>query len=334
MRLGLKRAVGAAAAVLGGAAAIVAISDLFQAPEAELDIPNVYKKPGNLSERTKSILEGFPHRLLGLGSAPVPLLKHPVTKPRPEEEMSVEPDLSHVPLKSPCAVSLARAHPDEVAQIRQDAEEYVAQAPLPPRFTDAELMRHAIHHGFLRAKDAAGRSRALSYATSSVAHTVEWLRCHNFSTEEELERFEHLVWWGSTASPGERPKMHVAIGRAALECRGPEAVHFANAVITHVERAVRERLSDEDGMDRVDVVVYATGASTMSASRVGWVLKAVVLTLSRHYPGRLNDLTLLDLPKVLTVVLLGAKKIVNPATARKMRTMSSDEFQELQEKSN
>lgn len=258
--------------------------------------------------------------------------------PSHEGPEPVEP-ATHLPPSPPSIVGLAKQRPQDVAHIRRHAEDLLGSSPLPPRFTDAELMRHAVHQGFLRTHDDASRARALSHAATSVAHTVEWLRRHEFASEDELQQYAHLLWWSDAAgnpSPGNDPvipgqplKLHVAIGRAVQECRGPAAVHFANAVITQVERAVTHRLRDEDGADRVDVVVYAAGTSALSASRAGWVLKAVVSTLSHHYPGRLNELVLLDLPKVLTLMVLGAKKLVHAETSRKVRSTTSQEWVEV-----
>ncbi len=196
--------------------------------------------------------------------------------------------------------------------------------PLPlPRFTDSELMRYAIHHGFLRARGDAARHRALHHAALAAAESAQWIVSYPFASDKELERFSHLIWW--TISPGtSRPVLNVDIGRAVHECRGPEAVAFANAVVTHVERAVHTRLEDAPkGHDRVDVVVYASGTSAFSASRAARVLRSVVTTLSHHYPGRLHELTLLDLPRVLLWLVTGAKKLVHQETARKVVLVSS-----------
>jgi hypothetical protein len=123
--------------------------------------------------------------------------------------------------------------------------------------------------------------------------------------------------------------LNVDIGHAVHECRGPEAVAFANAVVTHVERAVHTRLEDAPkGHDRVDVVVYAAGTSAFSASRAARVLRSVVTTLSHHYPGRLHELTLLDLPRVLLWLVTGAKKLVHAETAKKVVLVSSINWKE------
>lgn len=184
-------------------------------------------------------------------------------------------------------------------------------------------MRYAIHHGFLRARDEAGRQRALHHSALAAAETAAWLERYPFASDSELQRFSHLVWWTQTA-PEARAVLHVNIGKAVYECRGPEAIAFANAVVSHVERAVRYRLKDApEGHDRVDVIVYAAGTSTLSASRAARVLRFVVTTLSHHYPGRLHELDLLDLPRVLQWLVKGAKKLVHKETAKKVVSMDS-----------
>jgi len=65
------------------------------------------------------------------------------------------------------------------------------------------------------------------------------------------------------------------------------------------------------------------GTSALSASRVAWVLKSLVSTLSHHFPGRLHELRLLDLPRVLTWIVRGVKKLVHSETARKVQSLPS-----------
>jgi hypothetical protein len=203
-------------------------------------------------------------------------------------------------------------------------------------------MRYAVHHGYLRAHNDAQRAKALSHAYSAVLETVDWLDTGPFASAKELQRFSHLIWWDHPSMAANlrgahqaetktlsRPTMHVNIGRAVHECRGPEAVAFAEAVISEVEHGIQEWCSDDPSMgyDRVDVVIYASGASTFAASRVAGILRAVVASLARHFPGRLHELTLLDLPKVLTWILRGATKLVHSETANKVHSLTLEEWQ-------
>ncbi|KAL4531423.1 hypothetical protein Ndes2437A_g08753 [Nannochloris sp. 'desiccata'] len=239
-----------------------------------------------------------------------------------EEALEDRLSFKKLGLDPPTAL-LAQEFSPQVLEIRKRAES-LSGGPLPlPRFTDSELMRYAIHHGFLRAHGDAARQRALHHAALAAAETARWIINYPFASENQLQRFSHLIWW--TQSPTtSRPVLNVDIGRAVHECRGPEAVAFANAVVTHVERAVHTRLEDAPkGHDRVDVVVYAAGTSAFSASRAARVLRSVVTTLSHHYPGRLHELTLLDLPRVLLWLVTGAKKLVHKETAKKVVLVSS-----------
>jgi hypothetical protein len=220
-------------------------------------------------------------------------------------------------------VELAQEHPADVASLRQQAGATFG-GPLPERFSDAELMRFAVHHGFLCAQSPAERERALGHAAAAAAETAVWLLHHTFASDAELQKYEHLVWWDRADGAG-RPTLHVALGRAVHECRGPEAAALANVVITHVERAVRALLRDGPpaSLGQVDVVVDARGATSLGASRVAWVLKAVAAALSSHYPGRLHELELRDLPLMLSWLAPGVKRLVHPDTARKVRTTHS-----------
>lgn len=208
-------------------------------------------------------------------------------------------------------------------EIRKRAETLYG-GPLPsPRFTDSELMRYAIHYGFLRAHGEAARQSALHHSGLAAAETAQWFTAYPFASEDQLQRFSRLIWWTSSPSTS-RPVLNVDIGRAVHECRGPEAVAFANAVVTHIEKAIHTRLEDAPkGHDRIDVVVYAAGTSAFSASRAARVLRSVVTTLSHHYPGRLHELSLLDLPRVLLWLVTGAKKLVHKETAKKVALVSS-----------
>lgn len=93
--------------------------------------------------------------------------------------------------------------------------------PLLPRFTDAELMRFAIMHGLLRAGTAAERRQALREGAAAAARTAAWLRGHPFCSEEELQRFGHLVQWrvrrlAGGMSPAARARRHGPVAGACL----------------------------------------------------------------------------------------------------------------------
>lgn len=89
------------------------------------------------------------------------------------------------------AAGAQQAAGEEAAQ-QQDT---VQQEPLPPRFTDAELVRFAIMQGLLQAASPAEREARLREGASAAARTALWLERHLFSSDAELGRFAHLVRW-------------------------------------------------------------------------------------------------------------------------------------------
>jgi hypothetical protein len=219
------------------------------------------------------------------------------------------------------AARLAAAHPAEAAEVRARAEAAAGGAPLPPRFTDAELMRFAVHNGYLRARSPAAREAALRKGAAAAAETARWLAAHAFATDAELARFARFVRWGAPDAAG-RPTLHVALAPAMREARGAESLALANAVVTHMERAVTGALGDAGGRpEQVNVVIDAAGASAASAARAAWVLKALAASLNRHYPARLHELQLVDLPPVLAWLVAAIRAVVHAATARKVRAV-------------
>ncbi|KAI3429848.1 hypothetical protein D9Q98_010160 [Chlorella vulgaris] len=263
------------------------------------------------------------------------------------------------------ASNLAAQHQPELQHTRQLAVAELARLcagsegstashqQLPPRFTDAELMRFCCMHGLLRAGSPAERQAALRDGAAAAARTAHWLRDHTFASEEELLRFAHLISWKGTDSAG-RPMLVIHIGQAVSECRGGAAVAFANATITQVERCVQQQLpwdggsegapagssasalaagssapSSSKGNDEGDaappeqivVVMDCSGASTLNAARISWVFQSVAATLNKHYPGRLHELVLLELPVMLGWMVKGVKKLVHPETRHKFRVV-------------
>jgi hypothetical protein len=114
------------------------------------------------------------------------------------------------------ASNLAAQHQPELQHTRQLAVAELARLcaglegstashqQLPPRFTDAELMRFCCMHGLLRAGSPAERQAALRDGAAAAARTAHWLRDHTFASEEELLRFAHLISWKvrGPCSPG------------------------------------------------------------------------------------------------------------------------------------
>ena len=157
-------------------------------------------------------------------------------------------------------------------------------AGLPPRFTDTELMRFAVLAGWTRARSDAEREAALRRAAEQVCRTAAWLAHHRFADEAELTRFRQLIYWAAPDAEG-RPTLHIRLAAAVDACRGPEAITFANAIITHMQHAHAQLLRD-GGPEQINVVMDCGDAPTMAAARISWVFKAVSLTLNHHYPTR------------------------------------------------
>ena len=84
---------------------------------------------------------------------------------------------------------------------------------------------------------------ALLQGVAAAASTSAWLQSHPFASDEELAACGHLLWWTGQDSSG-IPVLHIAIGRAVNECRGPAAVAFANAIVTQLQRAVEGMLGE------------------------------------------------------------------------------------------
>lgn len=69
-----------------------------------------------------------------------------------------------------------------------------------------------------------------------VAQTAEWLQKHQFSTPAELAAYGPLLHWKTgPGGPRSPPVLHIAIGHAVNECRGPAAARFANAIVSQLQ---------------------------------------------------------------------------------------------------
>jgi hypothetical protein len=234
---------------------------------------------------------------------------------------SSPPSSSTAAAVRPSAVDLLRADPEAAAFMRSHAEA-AHGGPLPPRITDAELLRFAFSHGLLRATTPDARRRALVGGAAAAARTAAWLRSEPFSNDADLERFSHLIHWIPPSPDTPRPTLVVALGAAVHECRGPTAMRFANAVVTHMELgiALGTRLGDGgvgEQPEQLDVVLDASGATALGASRLAWVFRMVALTLNHHYPGRLHELALVHMPPILGWMAATVRGFLLPQTRDK-----------------
>ncbi len=208
---------------------------------------------------------------------------------------------------------------------------------LAPRFDDLEIARYAIHYGLLRIdrRDALDRGSdgyrmVVQDAAEGIISSQEWFSRHEFASIQELNEGElsGLVRWEFTPGKDARPTLHVDVGRAVAICvNRSKQQEFANIVLTMMELAsLNSPLTGlarlpSGGIDRIDVAIYAHGTNTMNAKNAFWILRAVVRTVSHHYPGRLNTLVLHDLPTLLNWVVAGVKRLVHPDTAKKFVVM-------------
>jgi len=226
----------------------------------------------------------------------------------------------------PATRDVAASNPAILSRIRRKSEE-ILQEPLLDRFDNVEIARYAIHYGLLRTSTEAGQQMVVQDAVDGLVDSQRWFQYHTFASIDDMQKSEYsgLIWWGYDCGENKRPVLHVDIGKAVEVCTGQKALEFANIVITMMELAVSNspyagipNISNKNPVDRIDVEIYAKGTNTINASRAFWILRAVVKTMSHHYPGRLNELVLYDLPVVLNWIVLGVKKILHPDTARKV----------------
>ena len=204
---------------------------------------------------------------------------------------------------------------------------------LAPRFDDLEITRYAIHYGLLRIdqqeamdRNSTGYRMVVQDAAEGIIDSQEWFHRHEFASIHDLhkEEFADLIRWEYLPEKDQRPTLHVDMGKAVAVCvNKAKQKEFANVVLTMMELAsLNSPLTGlarlpPGGIDRIDVAIYAKGTNTMNATSAVWILRAVVRTVSHHYPGRLNTLVLHDLPTFLNWVVLGVKKLVHPDTAKK-----------------
>jgi len=232
---------------------------------------------------------------------------------------SPKPGEGQVPL--PPTADIMKSHKDVVDQIRTSAERMV-DGPLLPRFDDVEIARYALHYGMLRTTNKEGMTLVIQDAAHGIADSQSWFLNHTFESIENVMKYSDLIWWDIVDG---NPTLHVEIGKAVQVCTGDRAVEFANVVITMMElAALNSALTALDGpIDRINVEMYAKGTNVLNASSAFWILRSVVKTVSHHYPGRLHQLVLYDLPGILNWIILGVKKLVHEDTARKVLSRES-----------
>ncbi|KAK9842812.1 hypothetical protein WJX74_002768 [Apatococcus lobatus] len=163
-------------------------------------------------------------------------------------------------------------------------------ARLPvPRFDarSAELMRFAAACGLLEAETEEARSEALAKTTMRILETLQWLDDRSFMSSAQLGRWEHLVRWQGHDTEG-RPLLVVRLARACKECQSHRIATFAEAIISQVNKVVKELLSnDAASPEQIVAIIDMREASAFSMLRRASLLSGVAATLCKHYPHRL-----------------------------------------------
>ncbi|KAK9818202.1 hypothetical protein WJX72_008762 [[Myrmecia] bisecta] len=213
--------------------------------------------------------------------------------------------------------------------------------------TNAEMMRFAQACGLMEAKTAPEKKVAIEAATQRVLSTLDWIHTQQQNgtllPKSELRRWEHIVRWQGHDAQG-RPIMVVRIAKACTECRGSRVQEVANAVISQVTLAIRELLSNEgegpeqlnlairellsnegEGPEKVVVVMDAREATTYQFTRHCTLFRDMAQTLNQHFPARLHQLHLVELPLLVQKSLGLVLNIVHPTTRAKIRGCKLDD---------
>ncbi|KAK9809766.1 hypothetical protein WJX73_004329 [Symbiochloris irregularis] len=233
-------------------------------------------------------------------------------------------DASRRPQTGAAWATLYRVEIEEMKRVLAAQDVTLPAARFDPD-NDAELMRFAIAGGILQAHSPEEKAVAIEEAVVRLMATLAWLRKHRFMAASQLRRWHHLVRWQGWDHEG-RPLMLVRIARACDECQdGDMAETVADAVIAQVDRAVNEMLSDASGPDKVIVVIDARGASALQATRHVKLFKDVSVCLNQHYPARLHQLFLVELPAQLRWVLGAIKHLIYASTSARILTVHADD---------
>ncbi|KAK9842597.1 hypothetical protein WJX81_008150 [Elliptochloris bilobata] len=219
----------------------------------------------------------------------------------------------------PLAAQQMPTHAPAIAEMKRMLVARGVRLP-QPRFdaTDAELLRYADDGGLLNAVCPEERAVAIETGAQRVAATLRWLHRRRFMSPQQLQRFASVVQWQGSDAAG-HPVLLVRLSRACDEFDGKAAAACAEAIISHVDRATRERLDNARGPDQLVVVLDARDASTLQVTRKVTLFKDTAVALNQHYPGRLHQLFLVGLPPSLGWVLAAVRPALHTATAAKIQ---------------
>ncbi|DBA92828.1 TPA: hypothetical protein ACH3X1_003011 [Trebouxia sp. C0004] len=216
------------------------------------------------------------------------------------------------------AAKAAQQYPMEVAEIKHRLKAAGAQLPIE-RFSNAELLRYGHACGLLKAQTADEKAEATEQAVDRVRLTLEWLQGQKAMTPMQVEHWDHLVRWQGRDAEG-RPILVIRVAQACQECSSTRAELLGQVILSQVASAVDHMLGDEAGeAEQMVVVLDARQATTLQVTRKVNLIKRLALTLNQHYPARLHQLYLVDLPVVLKWVVAAVKPLLHMETRAKIQ---------------
>ncbi|KAL0018087.1 hypothetical protein WJX79_000654 [Trebouxia sp. C0005] len=221
------------------------------------------------------------------------------------------------------AHQVAAEHQQEVA-ILQELLKKQGLTTLPLRLNSgkAELIRYAIAAGALRATSEQEKSSALQRAALSIQATAVWLAEHKFLSREEMQQYKTLVWWEDLDSQN-RPILIVRLGQALNECKSrAEADRVAECIVSQINYGVLNFMDDQQGPEKLVVILDCRGASAFQASKLVRLMKSVAVTLNQHYPSRLQQLFFVEPPAVMKWPIQAAKPLLHADTGNKIQVCS------------
>ncbi|DBB13631.1 TPA: hypothetical protein ACH3X3_000652 [Trebouxia sp. C0006] len=166
------------------------------------------------------------------------------------------------------------------------------------------------------------RSSALQRAALSIQATAVWLAEHKFLSREEMQQYKNLVWWEDLDSQN-RPILMVRLGQALNECKSrAEADRVAECIVSQINYGVLNFMDDQQGPEKLVVILDCRGASAFQASKLVRLMKSVAVTLNQHYPSRLQQLFFVEPPAVMKWPIQAAKPLLHADTGNKIQVCS------------
>ncbi|DBA73545.1 TPA: hypothetical protein ACH3X2_009790 [Trebouxia sp. C0005] len=247
-------------------------------------------------------------------------LKKPLHAPTRNRQLTIPPSLAKSKTKQLRAIGTAAISDpcQSVAEIKHRLKAAGAQLPVE-RFSNAELLRYGHACGLLKAQTADEKAEATEQAVDRVRLTLEWLQGQKAMTPMQVEHWDHLVRWQGRDAEG-RPILVVRVAQACLECSSTRAELLGQAILSQVASAVDQMLGDEEGeAEQMVAVLDARQATTLQVTRKVNLIKRLALALNQHYPARLHQLYLVDLPVVLKWVVAAVKPVLHAETRAKIQ---------------